>query len=375
MKTLVHDCIKLGFGLMRLPRTNGGNSTGPIDIEQTKTMVDEFLAAGGKYFDTAFIYDGSEAAIREALVERHPRDSYYLATKLNAASWAAKDEAAAKSEFRQSLERTGAGYFDFYLLHSLESSNVALYDSYGLWDYMKDLKEQGLIRHWGFSFHDGPELLDRLLTEHPDAEFIQLQINYADWEDANVQSRANYEVAVKHDVPVVVMEPVKGGTLATPPPAVEKVLKEASPEASCASWAIRFAASHPQVMMVLSGMSSQAQLRDNLSFMKDFKPLSEEESAVIEKARTALLSVDHIKCTACHYCTPGCPMGIHIPEIFSVMNVYKMYGDLKLARNDYTWRPGGPQASECVQCGQCEEACPQHLPIISLLEEVARTME
>ena len=360
---------------MRLPRTNGGNSTGPIDIEQTKTMVDEFLAAGGKYFDTAFIYDGSEAAIREALVERHPRDSYYLATKLNAASWAAKDEAAAKSEFRQSLERTGAGYFDFYLLHSLESSNVALYDSYGLWDYVKDLKEQGLIRHWGFSFHDGPELLDRLLTEHPDAEFIQLQINYADWEDANVQSRANYEVAVKHDVPVVVMEPVKGGTLATPPPAVEKVLKEASPDASCASWAIRFAASLPQVMMVLSGMSSQAQLRDNLSFMKDFKPLSEEESAVIEKARAALLTTDHIRCTSCHYCTPGCPMGIHIPEIFSVMNLYKIYGDLQLAKNDYSWRPGGPAASECVQCGQCEEACPQHLPIVSLLEEVVRTLE
>ena len=375
MKTLVHDCIKLGFGLMRLPRVNGGNSTGPIDIEQTKKMVDEFLAAGGKYFDTAFIYDGSEEAAREALVERYPRESYYLATKLNAASWAAKNEEEARAEFRQSLERTGAGYFDFYLLHSLENSNVQLYDSYGLWDYMKDLKEQGLIRHWGFSFHDGPELLDRLLTEHPDAEFIQLQINYADWEDANVQSRANYEVAVKHDVPVVVMEPVKGGTLATPPPAVEKVLKEASPEASCASWAIRFAASLPQVMMVLSGMSSPAQMRDNLSFMKDFKPLSEAESAVIEKARAALLTTDHIRCTSCHYCTPGCPMGIHIPEIFSVMNLYKIYGDLQLAKNDYSWRPGGPAASECVQCGQCEESCPQHLPIVSLLEEVVRTLE
>ena len=375
MKSLVQDCIKLGFGLMRLPRTNGGNSTGPIDIEQTKKMVDEFIAAGGRYFDTAFIYDGSEEAAREALVKRYPRESYYLATKLNAASWAAKDEAAAKAEFRQSLERTGAGYFDFYLLHSLESSSVGQYDSYGLWDYVKGLKEQGLIRHWGFSFHDGPELLDRLLTEHPDAEFIQLQINYADWEDANVMSRANYEVAVKHDVPVVVMEPVKGGTLANPPLPVEKVLKDADPDASCASWAVRFVASLPQVMVVLSGMSSLAQMKDNLSYMKDFKPLSEAETAVMENARKTLMGVDRIQCTACHYCTPGCPMGIHIPEIFSVMNVYKMYGDLKLARNDYTWRPGGPLASECVQCGQCEEACPQHLPIISLLEEVARTLE
>ena len=375
MKTLVQDCIKLGFGLMRLPRVNGGNSTGPIDIEKTKEMVDEFIAAGGRYFDTAFIYDGSEAAVREALVERHPRDGYYLATKLNAASWAAKNEEEAKSEFRQSLERTGAGFFDFYLLQSLESSNVQLYDSYGLWDYVKGLKEQGLIRHWGFSFHDGPELLDRLLTGHPDAEFVQLQINYADWEDTNILSRANYEVAARHDVPVVVMEPVKGGTLAAPPVPVEKVLKEADPDASCASWAIRFAASLPQVMMVLSGMSSPGQMRDNLSFMKDFKPLSEAESAVIEKARAALLETDHIKCTACHYCTPGCPMGIHIPEIFSVMNLYKMYGDLQLAKNDYSWRPGGPKASVCVQCGQCEEACPQHLPIISLLEEVVRTLE
>lgn len=367
--------MKLGFGLMRLPRLNGGNSTGPIDIEQTKTMVDDFLAAGGKYFDTAFIYEGSEQAVKKVLVERHPRDSYYLATKLNASSWAAKDEADAKSEFRKSLERTGAGYFDFYLLHSLEESNVGLYDSYGLWDYVKELKAEGLVRHWGFSFHDSPELLDRLLTEHPDAEFIQLQINYADWEDANIRSRANYEVAVKHDVPVVVMEPVKGGTLANPPLPVEKVLKKADPGASCASWAVRFAASLPQVMMVLSGMSSLGQVRDNVSFMKEFKPLTEAESAVIEEARRALLATDHIKCTSCHYCTPGCPVGMHIPEIFSVMNVYKMYGDLKLARNDYTWRPGGPQASECVQCGQCEEACPQHLPIMTLLEEVVRTLE
>ncbi len=375
MNTLVQDCMKLGFGLMRLPRTNGGNSSGPIEIEETKKMVDEFLAAGGKYFDTAFIYDGSEAAIKEALVDRYPRESYYLATKLNAASWAAKSEAEAKAEFRQSLERTGAGYFDFYLLHSLEQTNVGLYDSYGLWDFVKDLKARGLIRHWGFSFHDKPELLDALLTSHPDAEFIQLQINYADWEDSTIHSRANYEVAVKHDVPVVVMEPVKGGTLATPPVQVEKVLKDADPDASCASWAVRFAASLPQVMMVLSGMSSLSQMQDNVSYMKDFKPLSPAESKVIEKARETLLTVDRIPCTSCHYCTPGCPVEMHIPEIFSVMNIYKMYGDLKLARNDYTWRPGGPPASECIQCGQCEDACPQHLPIVSLLEEVVRTLE
>ena len=371
MGTLVSDCMKLGFGMMRLPKLEDGT----IDVETTKAMVDDFLAAGGRYVDTAYVYQGSEDAVRQALVERHPRDSYYLATKLNAGAWAAKDEAAAKDEFRQSLERTGAGYFDFYLLHALSRDNVELYDHYDIWGYVRDLKERGLVRHYGFSFHDSPDLLDKLLTEHPDVEFVQLQINYADWESPVVQSRANYEVATRRGVPVVVMEPVKGGTLARLPRKVADVLEAVDPAASPASWAIRFVASLPNVMMVLSGMSTPQQMQDNLSFMRDFQPLSPTEHDAVHRARLAFESIDRIACTACHYCTPGCPVGMHIPEIFQVMNEYKLYGDLKRSRDDYGWRPGGPKASECVACGQCEDACPQHLPIVSLLKEVASTFE
>lgn len=368
---IINDSIKLGFGLMRLPQ----NTDGSIDIPQTSEMVDAFLTAGGKYFDTAFVYPGSEEAIRHALVERHPRESYYLATKLNAAPFAAKSEQEAKQEFRTSLQRTGAGYFDFYLLHALAEDNVETYERYGIWDYVKTLKQEGLVRHMGFSFHDKPQLLDKILTDHPEAEFVQLQINYADWNDGGVQSRRNYEVAKRHGKPVVVMEPVKGGTLADPPRAVKDIFLKADPEASFASWAIRFVASLDDVMIVLSGMSNKQQMADNLSYMRNFRPLTASEQETIKQARRTLLSFDRIPCTACHYCTPGCPQGIHIPDIFAVMNEYKMYGELEKAKSDYTWRPGGPKASACIHCGQCEGACPQHLPIISLLEEVVDTLE
>jgi len=371
---LVKDCLKLGFGLMRLPR-EGGDMNRPVDLEQMKKMVDDFLAAGGKYFDTAFIYEGSEEAAKATLCSRHPRDTYYLATKLNAASFCCSNEQDAKAELKKSLERTGAGYFDFYLLHGLDQENLADYDKYGLWDYLKSVREEGLIRHMGFSFHDSPELLDRILAEHPEAEFVQLQINYADWDDGVVQSKGCYEIAAKYGKPIIVMEPVKGGSLANPPKPVEDILKAADPDVSAASWAVRFAASLPGVMIVLSGMSSTEQMQDNLSYMKEFKPLSEEETNVVEHAREALHKIDQIPCTSCHYCAAGCPVNMHIPEIFNVMNVYKLYGDLDRSKGDYTWRPGGPKASECVRCGQCEDACPQHLPIISLLEEVAETLE
>lgn len=369
---LIDDCLKLGFGMMRLPKTEGTND---IDVEQTKKMVDAFIEAGGKYFDTAYVYVGSEAATKAALCDRYPRDSYYLANKLNASDFACKSEEEAKNEIRVSLERTGAGYFDFYLLHGIDAGNKHKYTQYGIWDYMKELKEEGLIRHYGFSFHDSPEQLEELLTEHPGAEFVQLQINYSDWEDPLIAARRCYEVATKHGKPVIVMEPVKGGTLANPPQPIKDILLQAAPKASFASWAIRFAASLPNVMMVLSGMSDMEQMEDNLSYMSDFHALSDDEQQVIEAVREASQRFKGIACTACHYCTPGCPMEIHIPEIFAVMNVYKIYGDLKMARNDYGWRPGGEKASACVQCGQCEEACPQHLPIISLLEEVVEKLE
>lgn len=364
--------MKLGFGLMRLPKLEGSQD---IDIGQTIRMVDAFIRAGGKYFDTAFIYQGSEPAIRQALCERYPRESYYLASKLNAAAFACKDEQEARDEIRITLERTGARYLDFYLLHSLDADNIQRYDAFHLWDYMRELKAEGLIRHYGFSFHDSPEVLETLLEAHPDVEFVQLQINYSDWEDNAVASRRCYETAVRHGKPVVVMEPAKGGTLADPPEQVKQILRAANPDASFASWAIRFAASLPGVMMVLSGMSTPVQMDDNISYMRHFRPLSDEEQAVVRAARETLQQIDHIPCTGCHYCTPGCPQGIHIPEIFSVMNVYRMYGRLKEARMDYEWRPGGARASACIQCGQCEGACPQHLPIISLLEEAVEKLE
>ena len=369
---LIDNCMKLGFGMMRLPRIEG---TKTIDLEQTKKMVDAFIQAGGKYFDTAYVYEGSEEATKAALCNRYPRESYYLADKLNASDFACKSEEEAKNEINVSLQRTGAGYFDFYLLHGIDSGNKEKYVEYGIWDYMRKLKEEGLIRHYGFSFHSTPELLDQLLTEHSDAEFVQLQINYSDWEDPLIASRKCYEVATRHGKPIIVMEPVKGGKLADPPQQVKEILQEANADASFSSWALRFTASLPNVMMVLSGMSNIEQMEDNLKYMRDFHPLSDEELNVLEAARHALLQFDGIACTSCHYCTPGCPMDIHIPEIFAVMNVYKMFGNLNEARNEYRWRPGGEKASACIQCGQCEDACPQHLPIISLLEEVSETLE
>ncbi len=367
---LIKDCMKLGFGLMRLPRLEGGKE---IDIEQTKVMVDKFLEAGGKYFDTAFVYEGSEEATNKSLCSRHKREEYYLASKLNAGEFCCKSKEEARNEIKVSLERTGAGYFDFYLLHALGTGNLSKYDEYGLWDYVKELKKDGLIKHYGFSFHDKAEVLDKILTDHPDAEFVQLQINYADWNDPSIQSRKCLEVAIKHGKQVVVMEPVKGGTLANPPEGVKKILKEANPSVSLASWAVRFAASQENVMVVLSGMSNVEQLEDNLSYMKDFKPLGENEAETVKKAEKAFRESKRIGCTACRYCTPGCPVEMQIPDHFAAINDYWTNTDMD--KNDFTWRVSGPKASECIECGQCEDACPQHLPIIKLLKEVARTFE
>ncbi len=360
---------KLGFGLMRLPRK--GLS---IDIEQFSTMVDMFLDAGFTYFDTAYVYPGSEDATRKALVSRHPRESFTLATKLYAP--AAPTAAMARKQIQTSLKRTGAGYIDYYLLHTLMSSNAGKYDRLELWDWARQLKREGTIRHWGFSFHDGPELLDELLTKNPDAEFVQLQINYADWENPKVQSREIYEVARAHDKQVVIMEPVKGGKLAKPPKDVERLLKEANPTASPASWAIRFAASLPGVLAVLSGMSNIEQMADNLSFMRDFKPLDADERAVIRQAQIALGKSGIIQCTGCSYCTKGCPQQVPIPAIFAAMNEQLGNGQLDQARELYaSATAAGVRASDCIACGQCEEACPQHLPVIELLAQCAETLE
>lgn len=350
---------KLGFGLMRLPRK------GPaIDVKETSEMVDIFMKNGFTYFDTAFIYVGSEAATRKALVERYPRESYTLASKL----FAAKIPSAkiAKAELDTSLRRTGAKYLDYYLLHSIMESNYTKYDKFGLWDFVKEEKAKGTIKHYGFSFHGGPELLDKLLTEHPDVEFVQLQINYADWENPKVRSREVYEVARKHGKSIVVMEPVKGGKLANPPEEVQKIFKQANPDASFASWAIRFVASLDGILTVLSGMSNIQQVEDNVSFMKDFMPLDEKELEIIKQVQEIFNKSADIPCTACRYCTEGCTKNIQIPDVFAVRNKQIYSGRLGEAKSEYSALE--VKASACIGCGQCEKVCPQKIDIINQLK-------
>ena len=361
---------KLGFGLMRLPKKGFGT-----DIEQVKQMVDLFMEAGFTYFDTAFVYTGSEKVIKKALVDRYPRESYTLATKINAFMMA-PTEKAAKKQFYASLERTGAGYFDYYLLHALMENNYRKYDKFHIWDFVKEQKAKGLIRHFGFSFHAGPELLDQILTEHPEVDFVQLQINYADWENPSVVSRANYEVARRHGKSITVMEPVKGGRLANPPAAVRKLMKEYHPDMSYASWAIRFVASLDGIITVLSGMSNLAQMEDNLSYMRHFQPLNEEEQRIIQEAQRIMGHSATIPCTACHYCVEGCPKQIRIPDIFSAMNKQLGNGQKEEAAVAYRAAAAeGHRASDCIKCRQCERACPQHLPITDHLQTAADMFE
>lgn len=364
-----HGIKKLGFGLMRLPKASEA-----IDVEQTKQMVDLFMDAGFTYFDTAWAYAGSEDAIREALVERYPRESFQLATK--AAPWIdceSREDAVAQLE--TSLKQTGAGYFDFYLLHNLGEFRTHFFDQWGMWDWIAEKKAEGVIRHAGFSFHSTPEELDELLSAHPEMEFVQLQINYADWDNPAVQSRRCYEVARKHHKPVIIMEPVKGGMLATPPEQVASVLKAAEPNSSVASWAIRFAASLPGVITVLSGMSDVAQMQDNLSYMRTFETLTDAQRATIERAQHELAKIPLIPCTRCNYCAKVCPNEIGISGTFTAMNMHTLYGDLETAKKERAWqvdRHGKRPADDCIKCGRCEQACPQH---IKIRDELARSIE
>lgn len=375
---IFNNAKKLGFGLMRLPRLDPADE-GSIDLEQTKQMVDTFLQRGFTYFDTAWMYCAfkSENAVKDVLTSRHPRESYTLATKLHAAYIHSLDDRDAI--FNTQREKTGVDYFDYYLLHDMGAERYEIYKKYDCFSWIAEKKRQGLIKHMGFSFHDTAEVLDQILTEHPEMEFVQLQINYLDWDSEGVQSRKCYEVATKHGKPVIVMEPVKGGTLAKLPAAAEKLLRQADPDASIPSWAVRFAAGLPNVKMVLSGMSSTEQLLDNTGFMQDFVPLTQQEQAVIAQVVDTINASIAIPCTGCAYCTEGCPMHIAIPKYFSLYNA-----DLQeLKDKDFTSQGAYydnltlkfGKASDCIACGQCESVCPQHLPIIENLKRVAKQFE
>ncbi len=365
---------KLGFGLMRLPMLGEGDAS-VIDIEQTKQMVDEFMARGFTYFDTAWMYVGhrSESATKEVLVDRYPRESFTLATKLHAGYIKTLEDR--DIVFNEQLRKTGAGYFDYYLIHDVRRSHYEIYTNLDCFAWLQEKKAQGLVRHMGFSFHDSADFLDQVLTEHPEMEFVQLQINYLDWESESVQSRKCYEVACKHGVPVIVMEPVKGGTLANVPAPVAQMFKSYAPHSSVPSWAIRFAASLDNVMVVLSGMSNTQQMLDNLGYMENFKPLTKQEQEIVMRAADMVRSGIAIPCTACSYCTEGCPMNIRIPDYFSIYNqqMQQEHQDPDTVYAAVTAQGG--KASECIACGQCEAICPQELPIIEHLKTVANYFE
>ncbi len=362
---------KLGFGLMRLPKKDN-----EIDIEQFKTMVDLFMEAGFTYFDTAFVYSGSEEAMKAALIDRYPRESFTVATKM-AAWFGCKTREDAINQFETSLKRTGAGYFDYYLLHNLGVVRTKYFEDFDMWNYILEQKAQGKIKHIGFSFHSSAEELEEILIAHPEAEFVQLQINYADWLSTDIQSKRVYEVARKYNKPVVIMEPVKGGLLADPPEGVAKILKEADPNASFASWAIRFAASQEGVLTVLSGMSNIEQMQDNLSYMKNFKKLDATEQEVIARAQSEIAKYPLIPCTDCKYCAKVCPMNIGIPATFSAMNMLILYNDLNRAQGREKFHVvgmGKELAEKCIKCGQCEGVCPQHIEIRKHLEEAVTAL-
>ena len=359
-----------GFGCMRLPM-NGDQ----VDIAETTRMVDEFLAQGFNYFDTAHGYIGgkSELALKECLTSRYPREAYSLTDKLTDSYF--KTETDIRPFFESQLEACGVDYFDFYLMHAQNADNFKKFKACRAYETAFALKAEGRIRHVGLSFHDRAEVLDQILTEYPQIEVVQIQFNYLDYDDIAVQSRKCYEVCRKHGKPVLVMEPVKGGSLVNLPEEAKKVLDDLH-GGSPASYAIRFAAGFPGMMMVLSGMSDMEQMKDNLSYMRDFKPLNETELAAVNKVQEIFHKMNMIPCTACRYCVEGCPKQISIPDLFAIMNIKQLHHDWNA---DYYYEEvhtaPGRRASDCLKCGKCEKICPQHLPIRKLLEEIAKEFD
>ncbi len=355
-----------GFGMMRLPMTEGG-----VDIPQTCEMVDAFLASGFNYFDTAHGYIGgkSELAVKDCLTSRHPRDSYILTDKLSPSFF--KTEADIRPYFESMLEACGVEYFDFFLLHSLNRGNYPHYTGNRAFEIAAELKAEGKVRHVGISFHDTAEMLEKILTEQPVIEVVQLQFNYLDYEDERVQSRLCYEVCVKYGKPVIVMEPVRGGSLVNLPQAGMEVIRELGAY-SPAGYAIRYAASFDNIFMVLSGMSNMEQMRDNIKSMKDFTPFTETEYAGVYRIADIIRAIPTIPCTGCKYCVDGdhCPMSINIPSLFNVENKARRF-NTEDARGSYGWATSkGGKPADCIGCGACEEICPQQLPIRELLQAI-----
>lgn len=370
---------KLGFGLMRLPQVDS-NDPQSIDIEAMKRMVDLFIERGFTYFDTAYPYHGgkSELAFRETVSRRYPREAFTVTDKMPC--WDVNSADDLERIFNEQLEKCGVDYFDYYWLHALNKSYLATMERVGGFDFIVRKAAEGKIKHPGFSFHDDSATLEKILHDHAhQVEIVQLQINYLDWEDPAIEARRCYEICERYGKKVVVMEPVKGGSLAHVPDAVAEMMKRHSPQASPASWALRYAASLPNVMMVLSGMSNLAQVDDNTAVMKDFAPLDDEERAIINTATGIIKDTIAVPCTACHYCTDGCPMNIAIPEYFAIYNTIKQFGkeqqwmDTSTYFSNLSHTRGVPSA--CIQCGQCEEHCPQHISIIANLQKVAEVFE
>lgn len=359
---------KLGFGLMRLPIIKKEDGW-EFDIPQLTKMVDTFLAKGFVYFDTAYSYhdNQSEKVVKEVLVKRYPRQSFKLATKMP--TWLLNEKEDLDRLFNQQLEKTGAGYFDYYLIHCLSTELYEKAKKVDAFSFVSNKKQEGKILKMGFSFHDTADVLDKILTDHPEVDFVQLQINYLDWENEKIQSRKCYEVALKHNKEIIVMEPVKGGALANIPKKAEDIFKANNKDMSVASWAIRYAAGLPNVIMVLSGMSNIMQLDDNVSFMENFVPLTEGEKKLCFKAADIINSLPKVPCTACNYCTENCPAKIAIPEFFAAYNKALKTDDSSEYKELLT-RVTNP--SDCINCKNCESRCPQKIEIVKMLKKVQR---
>ncbi|MDR1781999.1 MAG: aldo/keto reductase [Bacilli bacterium] len=367
---------KLGFGLMRLPLLNNNDFT-KIDIDLVNKCVDKFIESGYTYFDTAYIYhEGfSEKIVKECLVNRHDRNTFTVATKMPV--FMVKEFADYQRIFEEQLDKTGLSYFDYYLLHSL---NALRYDNYLVkkdgFNFLQEIKKKGLAKKVGFSFHDNAQTLQRILADHPEIDFVQLQINYADWDNDAIESRKCYEVACKYHIPVIVMEPVKGGALSKLPIEAETLLKNEKPNASLANWAFRYVASLDNVMMILSGMSNYEQIIDNINTFDHLIKLNNKEQELIKKVVKIIEDKVLVACTSCRYCIDGCPQHINIPEFFALYNNQHIYSLAPAMFHYYdALSEEGNKASACIECKACENICPQHLSIINHLKGVAKVFE